>query len=81
MDRRPLTLAVVRQFGIPPETIKDSMKLGIPVPQVYIVPVDRFCRELGPALGVNLAEVRRGGWFRSHGRPARSRLTLLLLSN
>ncbi|GKY99634.1 hypothetical protein MPSEU_000917500 [Mayamaea pseudoterrestris] len=58
------TKAVGRiQFGIPPETIKDSMKLGIPVPQVYIVPVDRFCREMGPALGVNLAEFEFPAYF------------------
>jgi hypothetical protein len=53
----------VLQFGIPPETIKDSMKLGIPVPQVYIVPVERFCREMGPALGVNLAEFEFPAYF------------------
>ena len=51
------------QFGIPPETIKDSMRLGIPVPQVYIVPVERFCREMGPALGVNLAEFEFPAYF------------------
>jgi len=51
------------QFGIPPETIKDSMKLGIAVPSVYIVPVDRFCREFGPALGVNLAEFEFPAYF------------------
>jgi hypothetical protein len=39
------------------------MKLGIPVPQVYIVPVDRFCREMGPALGVNLAEFEFPAYF------------------
>lgn len=51
------TKAVGRvQYGIPPETIKDSMLLGIPVPQIYIVPAERFCRDMGPALGVNLAE-------------------------
>lgn len=44
------------QFGIPPETIKDSMRLGLEVPRVYIVPAEQFCREMGPALGVNLAE-------------------------
>ncbi|KAI2499038.1 Metallo-beta-lactamase superfamily [Fragilaria crotonensis] len=44
------TKAVGRvQFGIPPETIKDSMRLGLSVPAVYIVPVERFCREMGPA--------------------------------
>eukprot|EP00536_Pseudo-nitzschia_multiseries_P007501 jgi/Psemu1/256296/estExt_Genewise1Plus.C_1770056 len=51
------------QFGIPPETIKDSMRLGIPVPEIYIVPVDRFCRDMGPALGVNLAEFEFPGYF------------------
>eukprot|EP00980_Cylindrotheca_fusiformis_P005980 scaffold1278_cov191-Cylindrotheca_fusiformis.AAC.5 len=51
------------QFGIPPETIKDSMRLGIPVPQIYIVPAERFCRELGPALGVNLAEFEFPAYF------------------
>lgn len=51
------------QFGIPPETIKDSMRLGIPVPQIYIVPVERFCREMGPALGVNLAEFEFPAYF------------------
>lgn len=51
------------QFGIPPETIKDSMRLGIPVPSVYVVPVDRFCRDMGPALGVNLAEFEFPAYF------------------
>jgi hypothetical protein len=51
------------QFGLPPETIKDSMSLGIPVPQVYIVPLERFCREMGPALGVNLAEFEFPAYF------------------
>lgn len=54
---------VFSQFGIPPETIKDSMRLGIPVPQVYIVPAERFCREMGPALGVNLAEFEFPAYF------------------
>jgi len=51
------------QFGIPPETIKDSMRLGLTVPSVYIVPVERFCREMGPALGVNLAEFEFPAYF------------------
>jgi len=58
-----LVFLFVVQFGIPPETIKDSMRLGIPVPQVYIVPVERFCREMGPALGVNLAEFEFPAYF------------------
>lgn len=58
------TQAVGRvQFGIPPETIKDSMRLGLAVPEVYIVPVERFCREMGPALGVNLAEFEFPAYF------------------
>lgn len=58
------TQAVGRvQFGIPPETIKDSMNLGLNVPSVYIVPVDRFCRDMGPALGVNLAEFEFPAYF------------------
>jgi hypothetical protein len=51
------------QFGIPPETIKDSMQMGLPVAQIYIVPIERFCREMGPALGVNLAEFEFPAYF------------------
>ena len=39
------------------------MCLGLPVPQIYIVPVERFCREMGPALGVNLAEFEFPAYF------------------
>lgn len=51
------------QFGIPPETIKDSMQLGLDVPLYYIVPRERFCRDMGPALGVNLAEFEFPAYF------------------
>ena len=58
------TVAVGRiQFGIPPETIKDSMLLGLEVPRVYIVPTERFCSDLGPALGINLAEFEFPAYF------------------
>jgi hypothetical protein len=58
------TKAVGRiQFGIPPETIKDSMRLGLNVPEIYIVPSERFCREMGPALGINLAEFEFPAYF------------------
>ena len=30
------------QFGIPPETVKDSMSLGTQVPEYYIVPKEKF---------------------------------------
>ena len=39
------------------------MLLGIDVPLYYIVPVERFCRDLGPALGVNLAEFEFPAYF------------------
>ena len=32
------------QFGIPPETIKDSMALDLEVPQYYVVPHEPFDR-------------------------------------
>ena len=41
------------QFGCPPETLKDSLALGRPVPTVYVVPEERFDRHQG----VNLFEV------------------------
>ena len=62
-NARTPTTYTHRQFGIPPETIKDSMRLGIAVPSVYIVPIDRFCRDMGPALGVNLAEFEFPAYF------------------
>ena len=39
------------------------MLLGMEVPSVYIVPVERFCREMGPALGINLAEFEFPAYF------------------
>ena len=35
------------QFGIPPETIKDCMSLGLKLPRYYIVPRERFDRRAG----------------------------------
>ena len=35
------------QFGMPPETIKDTMSLGIKVPTVYVVPKERFNLRFG----------------------------------
>jgi hypothetical protein len=51
------------QFGIPPETIKDSMLMGIEVPRIYIVPTERFCSDWGNALGINLAEFEFPAYF------------------
>jgi len=51
------------QFGMPPETIKDSMVLGLAVPNIYIVPAERFCREQGPSLGINISEIEFPAFF------------------
>ena len=39
------------------------MRLGIEVPKFYIVPTERFCREMGPALGINLSEFEFPAYF------------------
>jgi len=71
------TQAVGRiQFGIPPETIKDSMRQGFGVPNAYIVPVERFCREMGPALGINLAEFEFPAYFNYFVRNKRCTLVV-----
>ena len=75
----PIPISSLLQFGIPPETIKDSMVLGLGVPSVYIVPVERFCREMGPALGVNLAEFEFPAYFNFFVQ--RKRCTLIVDSN
>jgi len=30
------------QFGMPPETVKDSMLLGLDIPEIYVLPTKRF---------------------------------------
>lgn len=63
------------------------MQLGMDVPRVYIVPVERFCREQGPSLGVNLAVSPRinscnngqSCFSRYHYRNSSSQLTLPIL--
>ena len=55
------------------------MVLGLGVPSVYIVPVERFCREMGHALGVNLAEFEFPAYFNFFVQ--RKRCTLIVDSN
>jgi len=62
------------QYGIPPETIKDSMSLGMEVPTVYILPQERFCREMGRALGVNLAEFEFPAYYNFFVRQRKCKL-------
>ncbi len=47
------------QFGIPPETIKDSMELGLDVPTYFVVPKERFNLKLG----LNMCEAEFPGYF------------------
>lgn len=35
------------QFGIPPETVKDAIRLGLELPRTYVVPKDRFNLKFG----------------------------------
>jgi len=44
------------QFGVPPETIKDSLTAKRPVPTVYVLPTEPFKRAIGPSQGLNVAE-------------------------
>lgn len=47
------------QFGMPPETIKDSMQLGLEVPGIFVVPKDRFNLKYG----TNTAEIEFPGYW------------------
>ena len=35
------------QFGMPPETVKDSIRMGLELPQTFVVPKDRFNLKYG----------------------------------
>ena len=47
------------QFGIPPETIKDSMKLGLSVPTYFVILGEMFDRQAG----LNMAEFEFPAYF------------------
>ncbi|NUP08086.1 MAG: cAMP/cGMP-dependent 3',5'-cyclic-AMP/GMP phosphodiesterase [Polyangiaceae bacterium] len=47
------------QIGVPPETIKDSMALGLPSPAIYVVPPVLFDRRRG----LNLAEIEFPAYY------------------
>ena len=51
-----LTAAGPVQFGIPPESIKDCMSMGLEIPMYYVVPTERFNRKIGHNAGINVAE-------------------------
>jgi hypothetical protein len=47
------------QFGIPPESIKDSMAMGLEVPTTFVLPKVMFDRDLG----INMAEFEFPSYF------------------
>ncbi|CAK9100667.1 5'-cGMP phosphodiesterase A (Cyclic GMP-binding protein A) (Phosphodiesterase 5) (DdPDE5) (Phosphodiesterase D) [Durusdinium trenchii] len=47
------------QFGCPPETIKDSMELGLDVPRYFVVLGELFSRKIG----INFAELEFPAYF------------------
>lgn len=47
------------QFGIPPETVKDHMSMGMDVPNHFILPTKRFDRKHG----INVAEFEFPAYF------------------
>lgn len=47
------------QIGVPPETIKDSMALGLPLPSIYVLPPVLFDRRRG----LNLAEIEFPAYY------------------
>jgi len=47
------------QFGIPPETIKDCMLMGIPIPSYYVFPESMFDRDKG----INTAEAEFPAYY------------------
>ena len=54
-----LTSVCPIQFGMPPETVKDSLNLGLKLPTYYVVPIERF--DLKSAL--NIAEFEFPAYF------------------
>jgi CRP-like cAMP-binding protein/phosphoribosyl 1,2-cyclic phosphodiesterase len=60
------------QFGLPPETIKDSMTLGLDIPQVFIVPNTMFDRRRG----LSVAEVEFPTYYNFFALKRRARLVV-----
>ena len=64
------------QFGAPPETIKDAMASGRPIPTVYVVPIEPFKRDIGPTQGLNVAECEFPCYFNFFVRRRRVNLVV-----
>lgn len=59
------------QFGMPPETVKDSMMKGLDVPQIFVIPTKRF----DFSACVNVAEFEFPAYFNFFVR--KKRVTLV----
>ena len=60
------------QFGIPPETIKDGMALGLEVPGAYVVPHELFDRRRG----ISVAEFEFPAYYNFYLLKRRARLVV-----
>ena len=60
------------QIGVPPETIKDSMALKLPIPAVFVVPPDLFERRRG----LSLAEIEFPAYFNYFVLKRRARMVV-----
>lgn len=58
------------QFGIPPETIKDCMMLGLEIPTQFVITGEMFDR----ILGINVAEIEFPAYFNFFVRSHRVKL-------
>lgn len=63
------------QFGIPPETVKDSMNMGLEVPTIFVVPRERFNMQMG----VNVSEIEFPAFFNFFVR--QKQMTLVTYQN
>jgi CRP-like cAMP-binding protein/phosphoribosyl 1,2-cyclic phosphodiesterase len=66
------TRALAIQFGMPPETIKDSMALGLEIPQTFVVPPDMFDRRRG----LSVAEFEFPSYYNFFALKRRARLVV-----
>ena len=58
------------QFGIPPETLKDSIQRGLEVPTIFVVPRERFnIKE-----GINVSEIEFPAFFNFFVRKKKAQL-------
>jgi hypothetical protein len=52
------------------------MRQGLDVPSIYIVPIERFCRDTGTTLGINVAEIEFPAYYNFFLRKRRCTLVV-----